>query len=241
MLKYKPVEMFLLLFLLMGCSSTEIKSVKDAKESYNYGLKLLEEDSYIQARETFQEIKNRLPDSRYATLAELRIADSYYDEESYPEAISSYEVFEDLHPGHCEREYVIFRIANSYFNDAPDAIDRDLEPLHKSYREFKRLLKLFPKTKYKNAALEKMKVCREKLVEKEYYIGYYYFKREIYKSCTSRYENIIKEYPDIKNKTSEKAMYELWVAYGKLNDKKNQKRIGMLFKKEFPKSNYSLK
>lgn len=238
---FKFCALVLTVAFLVSCASSNIKTVNDAKESYDYAMKLMEAGRYQQARETFQEIKNKLPDSSYAALSELRMADSYYDEESYPEAIAAYEVFEELHPKHPEREYVVFRIAMSHYNDTPSAIDRDLEPAYKAIKNFKRLLELYPDSKHKESALIKMKEAREKILGKENYIAYYYFTRGIYKSAIPRYEEIIKDYSDIKNVMTEKAMYELWVSYKKIKDEGNQKRIKELFAKDYPKSKYSLK
>jgi len=234
---FRLINIYLVSFIvLLSCSSTEIKTAKDAKKSYDYGMTLLEKGRYIQARESFEEIKNKMPDTSFATLAELRIADSFYEEESYPEAISSYEVFENLHPGHAERQYVIYRIALSYVKSSPKAIDRDLEPSQKAIASFERLLKLFPNTKYKEKAEKEIIEAREKFIKREYYIGNFYYKRGKYKSCLERYEGIITASGEIKNDITKKAMYELGVAYGKVGDKKNQERIQKLFKQEYPKS-----
>ena len=226
--------------LIISCSSTEIKTVKDAKESYDYAMKLLKDERFIQARETFQEIKNKLPDSMYATLSELRIADSFYQEESYPEAISSYEVFEELHPKHPEREYVVFQIANSYFKDTPSAIDRDLEPAHQAVIEYNRLVTLFPNSKYKKDALGRIKECKEKIMKREFYIGEYYFKRDYYKAAIPRFEGIYKNYPDFRNATYELAIVKLYESYKELNDTKNKEKIRNLYKKEYPSSKRGL-
>src|SRR5262249_56168269 len=50
------------------------------------------------AIDTFQSIIDNYPYSEYAVLAELRIADAYFDDPKYEEALASSPAFPDLHP-----------------------------------------------------------------------------------------------------------------------------------------------
>jgi outer membrane protein assembly factor BamD len=240
MMRITNIALILVAALLISCASSEIKTITDAKKSYDYGVKLLGERKFMTARETFTEIKNKMPDSSFAVLSELRIADSYFDEEMYTEAIAAYQVFEELHPRHKDREYVIYRIGLSYFNDTPEAIARDLEPAVNTIKVFKRLLSMFPKTKYKKDTVAKMNTSRTKLMEKEYYIANYYFIRDHFKSSLDRYENVYKKYSDLKNEILRKSLSELFAAYGELKDAKNQARVKALFTKNFPKTSIEL-
>ena len=50
----------------------------------------------------FTFVKNRFPFSRYATLAELRIADAFFAQDKFADAADAYKLFIRFHPNHPE-------------------------------------------------------------------------------------------------------------------------------------------
>ena len=80
------------------------------------GMDAYEDGNYKDAIEYFQKLKDWYPFSKYANLAELKIADSHYHLEEYDEAIFAYEEFEKLHPRNEAIPYVIYQIGRSYYN-----------------------------------------------------------------------------------------------------------------------------
>jgi outer membrane protein assembly factor BamD len=61
-----------------------------AQKNYEKGLKELEDKDWVAASKYFGFIKSRFPYSKYAVLAELRLADAEFGAEQYLEAIDSY-------------------------------------------------------------------------------------------------------------------------------------------------------
>ena len=57
------------------------------------GMDAYEDGDYKEAIEQFQQLKDWYPFSKYAILAELKIADSHYHLKNYDESIFSYEEF----------------------------------------------------------------------------------------------------------------------------------------------------
>ncbi len=66
---------------------------------------------YEKAAETFQQIKDRFPYSRYALLADLRVGDAYLKSKRYEEALLAYDDFIRLHPKNEAVPYAISRWA----------------------------------------------------------------------------------------------------------------------------------
>ena len=83
-----------------------------AQRNYEKGLKELEDKDWLAASKYFQFIKSRFPYSKYAVLAELRLADAQFGAEQYIEAIDSYRLFIKFHPTHdmVANGYASFRI-----------------------------------------------------------------------------------------------------------------------------------
>ena len=71
-----------------------------AQKNYDKGLKQLERKDWVAASKYFGFIKSRFPYSKYAVLAELRLADAEFGAEQYLEAIDSYRLFIKFHPTH---------------------------------------------------------------------------------------------------------------------------------------------
>ena len=72
-------------------------------------------------RSTSAFIKSRFPYSKYAVLAELRLADAEFGAEQYLEAIDSYRLFIKFHPTHemVANGYASFQIGEAYYKQLP--------------------------------------------------------------------------------------------------------------------------
>src|SRR6476469_11114830 len=71
-----------------------------AQKNYEKGLNELDRSDWVAASKYFGFIKSRFPYSKYAVLAELRLADAEFGAEQYLEAIDSYRLFMKFHQTH---------------------------------------------------------------------------------------------------------------------------------------------
>ena len=112
-----------------GCSTPapSFEDVADADVLYAEGLETLEGRRYFllfhavdyqAAIDSFQAIIDNYPYSQYAVLAELKIADAYFEDSKYEEALSYYRDFADLHPQHEKLPYTLYQSALSYYRQA---------------------------------------------------------------------------------------------------------------------------
>ena len=60
----------------------------------------IESDRFQLALDKLRMVKNRFPYSKFSVLAQLKIADVYFLQESFTEAAAAYETFGDLYPKH---------------------------------------------------------------------------------------------------------------------------------------------
>ena len=195
----------ILIFLLFSGCNTLKKSWKsifgeNLAESAQMlawdGMDAYEDGNYSNAIDNFQQLKDWYPFSKYAILAELKIADSNYHLQRYEEAIFAYEEFEKLHPRNEAIPYVIYQIGRCYF-DQIDTIDRDQTPASKAYETFQRLGKQFPDDKYARSALEHLGTCEKSLAGNVYYVGVFYYKSKHYKAALHRFMSVLSDYPDV--------------------------------------------
>lgn len=185
-----------LLLICSGCSWFQPKEEESAQELVQNGVDYFEDGSYRKAIESFEKLRDWYPFSRYAILAELKIADAYFNLESYPDAIFAYESFEQLHPRNEAVPYVIYRIARSYFNQI-DTIDRDQSNAAKALETYFRLIRQHPGDAYAAMAKSDMVACYQSLSGHELYVGLFYYKSKNYKAAKARFTAVVENYPDV--------------------------------------------
>ena len=181
---------------LFSCSSNEKKG-DTAEAAYSIAEEYDKDERYDEAIRRYQEVKNKFAYSRFATKAELAIADCYFKQESFAEAQVSYQSFKDLHPKHPQIDYVTYRLALSYFKQLPTTIDRDLTLSSNAILYFDEVETRFPSSEFVKDSKEKKTECVKKLAAKEEYIADFYYKRSFFDSALARYEGLYQKYPDV--------------------------------------------
>lgn len=184
------------LFVLSGCAWFGTKEEKSAEELARDGMDYFSNEKYKKSIESFEKLKDWFPFSKFAILAELKIADAYYQLTQYEEAIFAYEDFERLHPQNEAIPYVIYQIGRCYFEQI-DTIDRDQTTAQQALDTFKRLQKQFPGNPYSTKAEDHIKTCLKSLSGHELYVGLFYLKSKHYKAALGRFKSILSNYPDV--------------------------------------------
>ena len=184
------------LFMIYGCASIDPQEEMPAHELASDGMEEFKKENYNKAIKSFEKLRDWYPFSKFAILAELKIADSHYYLKEYEEAVFEYEEFEGLHPGNEVVPYVIYQIGLCYFEQI-DTIDRDQTSSSKALDIFKRLKQQFPENEYALKADEHINICLKNLAEHEFYVGLFYYKSKHYKAALHRFRKVIKNYPDI--------------------------------------------
>ena len=179
----------------MSCASKRPTGKTEAEILYKEALELKEDGHYMMAMEKLNNLRSKHPYSYYATHAELLNADILFDQESYKEAASAYIVFRDFHPRHNKIPYVVWQIAESFYNQIPSTYDRDLSSAIEAIKYYQELLDKYKNSDYKENAKEKIKLCQEMLEKKERYIADFYFKTEVYDAARYCYLDILKTFP----------------------------------------------
>src|SRR5579863_7496166 len=72
---------------------TALGYTEDARRAYDQAMERYNAHEWVEAQTLFREVKRKYSYSKYARLAELRIADSDFEQEKYPEAIHGYKDF----------------------------------------------------------------------------------------------------------------------------------------------------
>jgi outer membrane protein assembly factor BamD len=169
------------------------------------------EEDYDDALKAFNTLKERYPYSRYAILAELKVADAHFCRKEYPEAIGAYEDFVQLHPKNEAVPYVLYQVAICYYEQILSE-DRDQTATRLAIRSFIRLLREHPGCGYSIKATKKIEECRELLARHELYVARFYFKSKHYEAALCRFEGVLSGYSDVLSSSTEKEVKKRIVA-----------------------------
>ena len=184
------------LLLVSGCAWFETKEEKTAQELASDGMDQFNRGKYKKAIESFEKLKDWYPFSKFVILAELKIADAYYNIKEYEEAVAAYEEFEKLHPRNEAVPYAMYQIGLCYFEQI-DTVDRDQTSAKKALDTFNRLKKQFQVDSYTIKAQEHIKKCLKSLAGHEFYVGIFYLKSKHYKAALNRFKSVLSNYPDV--------------------------------------------
>lgn len=182
----KRITCLFYLGLALSCSEKEFDQDNPAK-SYAVAKEPYDDENYEIALTKLGEFKSRFPYSKFATEAELLIANSYYELGQYAEATATYKQFIKLHPKHPKTPFAQFRIGESYWADAPEEVNREQDLTARAISEWEVLVKNYPKSEYASKAVELIKKGKRRMAEAEKYIASFYCKQEIWHACAYRY------------------------------------------------------
>ena len=174
---------------------------EDAKRAYDKAMVAFDEHDWDKARVLFKELKKKYSYSRYARLAELRLADTDIATEKFSDAIQGYRSFVHDHRTDPEVPYARFRICKALFEQISDGgfllpplEERDQATSGESYRELSSFAKDYPAGPYSSQARYMLSVVTGRLVRHELYVAQYYLKRNEFDAAVSRARYVLKNY-----------------------------------------------
>jgi len=190
------ISFFFLLSIFTNCSSEKLQGSTQAEILYKEAEKSISKKRYIAALEKLNEIRSQHPYSYYATPAELLIADVKFLQENFAESAADYQLFRDMHPKHERIDYVIFRLAESLFNQMPSTFDRDLSIAEESVKYFQEIINVYPNSAHVAVSKERIEHVYRQVRSREKYIADFYFKTSNYDAALWRYTYILDKLND---------------------------------------------
>ena len=210
----KKILIISMLILLAGCASKEPPF--DPVTAFQDAEKNMLKENFEKARKEYQEIQKKSPDKSYDAALMLRIADTYFGDEKYDEALVEYQAFLNFHPVHKDAVYAQYQIDMCSFKQMT-TIDRDPAPTRAALREFQTLLRKYPKSIYEEPAKRNRSACLDRLSEYEFYVGRFYHKKGAYKAAAGRLDNLLLVYPG--SSAERDALYYDGLSHLELNER----------------------
>jgi outer membrane protein assembly factor BamD len=202
----KPISFILVVLFLTtvvtGCSSVSMPSMPwsgsarsdpTAEALYEEGTRYFAEKRYARAIDTLTKLKTEYPFSPQLTDAELKIADAYYLNQQYPEAINAFKEFQSMHPTNENIAFVVYRLGQAHL-DQFTSIERDQKNTEIAKGYFENVITNYPKSPYAAPAREQLAKCVGYLAESDFNVASFYLKQEKYPAARERFEEIVRKY-----------------------------------------------
>lgn len=236
---------------LVGCSAFETNlqdtaiDLKDtARQNFESAENAFKARRFNEAVKYFEVVKNKFPYSKYAVLAELRLADTHFEREKWLEAADAYRIFVRFHPRHEEVAYAMYRVAlahsraienNIAWVPFVDAREKDQSSARDTIRACDEFTQHFPNDPRAEEIKKLRVVARGRLADVDLYAAAFYEERERWQGAVWRYLRVGEEFAD-----TEKAAWALLKAgtltAKHLDDKDSARAIFAKIVRQFPTS-----
>jgi outer membrane protein assembly factor BamD len=192
---------------LGGCGGSNVEKgggalrySEDAKKAYEKAMVAFEDHDWEKAKAEFKDVKNKYAYSRWARLAELRIADINARSEHMAEAVQGYRGFVHDHRTDPEVPYARYRICKTLFDQIgepfllPPLEERDQAMNVDAYKELKSYVQEYPAGRYGAETAYMLAVVTGRLVRHELYVARYYLRKDAFDAATARIRYALRAY-----------------------------------------------
>lgn len=175
-----------------------------ARRAYYDAMRELIEGDYIQAATLFQAVAASPRHVKHASLAKLRLGDSFFFQGRWAEAAEVYRGFVSQHQSDPNLPYARFKVAECQYKRipgewfaSPPAHEFDQTLTLQAEAEIKGFLTLFPTSHFAPKAKKMLAEVREMLLATELYAADFYEDREQWQAVAWRLDFAVDVYPEL--------------------------------------------
>lgn len=235
-------------FAAAGCaSSNELAGLSygdNARLAYQDALEQFYDDDCFEADPMLRNVRRQFPYSRFAALADLRLADCALREGRYAEAIEAYNQFVRYRPSHPEVPYARFQAAFAHYEQipsewllSPPAHERDQHFAQESLRLLRRFMLDFPDDPLVPRAQRMAADAVRLLAAHELYVANFYFDRDHPRAAAGRLNTLLRSFPG--SGYDAEALFLLGQSYLAMDDPKGARLAFRELIQRFPGDEYA--
>jgi outer membrane protein assembly factor BamD len=227
-----------------GQAQTALDYTDNARKDYEAALVAFEDKNWELANELFSEVKRKYAYSRYARLAELRLADANFQQDKFAEAISGYKEFVHDHPNDPEVPYARYRIAKGEFDSVSQSVmlppleERDLASVNDALATLRNYLADYPSSEHTAELKYMLDVVLGLLARHELYVARYYLNSGRFEAAVMRCEYALKTFKS--SGLEPEGLVLLGEIYLKQKRKKDAREVLERLLKDYPESAFAV-
>jgi outer membrane protein assembly factor BamD len=230
-----------------GCAgSTRVHQLDygdKARVAYAEALEKFFNDECLMAEPAFKNVKRLYPYTRFAALADLRVADCAYKEGKYAEAIQAYEQFVRYRPSHVEVPYARFMVARCHYEQipgewllSPPAYEREQRQTFEALNLIRRFIVDYPTDPLTERAKTMEHRAIRLLAAHELYVARFYASSDHPVAAIGRLRGLIETYPT--SGYEPEALLLLGEIHLDLHDREQAQRAFLEVVERFPDSQF---
>lgn len=194
---------------LPACAETKpaarpgtLEYTEKARAAYEKAMDAYQNHDWEAATLLFNEIKREYAQTRYARLAELRLADLAYEQDKLPEAISAYRTFIQSHRYDPGLAYAHYRVCKSLYGQVSDSLllppqeERDQTAATDAWKELRRFRAEYPGSQWDAELAYMQQSVTGRLARHELYVARFYLARGRFEPAVARLQFTLKTYED---------------------------------------------
>lgn len=230
----------------VGCAGEEraplsaLEYAENARTKYEQGLRELEAENWEGATEVFNELKKKYGYSRYARLAELRLADADLAQDKYAEAVTGFKSFVHDYPNDPEVPYARYRVAKAQYESVSQSVlmppleERDLAAVNDALVSIRQFLSDYPTSVYSDQLRYMRAVVVGLLARHELYVARFYLGRGKFDAAVARCVHALDAFDH--SGLEPEAMVLLGETYMKQKQREKARAVFQRVLKEYPAS-----
>jgi outer membrane protein assembly factor BamD len=199
----RAVLLAALVLSLPGCASskgvpqTAQRYEANARSAYLAAMAEFESKDWETASSMFEQVKREFAYSRFARLAELRLADIAFKQDKFPEATTGYRSFVHDHPNDKEIAYARFQVTKALFEQTGDSVlmppqeERDLASAADAYAAMRSFLNDFPQYEGVPEVEYMLSVMTGLLARHELHVARFYLSKDLFEAAVARCQYVL--------------------------------------------------
>lgn len=241
----KSVAVVLISLAVTACSSKQGEDPAMIKSSpevlYSQARTSMELGNYSKAVRSLEALDSRFPFGPHKTQVQLDLIFAYYKLDDPASGIANIDRFIRLNPTHKDIDYVYYMrgLVNMQsdrylFHDMLniDRSDRDPKAAQDAFKDFDRLVKAYPNSKYAADAQKRMQHLKNRLALYSIKVAEYYIKMNAWSAAAIRAQLVMEGFPG--TPSTERALEIMSEAYGELGQDKLKDHTLMVMQANFP-------
>ncbi|QIZ75437.1 outer membrane protein assembly factor BamD [Ferrimonas lipolytica] len=239
--------------MVSGCSNsqgdehfTEQVENKSPEGLYQDARTAMELGNFTKATQILETLDSRYPFGAHKTQVQLDLIFSYYKLEDSANALANIDRFVRLNPTHKDIDYVYYMrgLTNMQSDEymfhemvGIDRSDRDPSAAMEAFRDFEKLLKTFPNSRYSPDAQQRMIMLKNRLARFHLQVAEYYVSVDTWVAAANRAQQIMETFGD--TPSAERALEIMVISYEKLKQDTLMANAKNVLATNFPDNRYA--
>jgi len=234
---------------VVGCDK-EYKAVsaidysEKAKRDYDDAMDDFDSKNWESARQKLNEVKRNYGYSRYARLAELRLADADFEQDKFAEATAGYKAFVHDYPNDPEIPYARYKVTMTQYDAVsasillPSLEERDLAYVNDAHASIRAFLNDYPNSEHAPQLAYMQSVVSGLLARHELYVARFYLSRDKFPAAVARIQYSLRSYPN--SGLEPEGLVLLGEVYLKTKERKKAREVLELVLTRYPTSPFAV-